>query len=105
VRLPGAGPGDLQHLEANDNATNLPFLWLENLSSEWQVGGYNSTANLFGKVVRCQDCNMSLFPFGGNSTYSVGGMNITSATPGVFPQNYAAVPGISTDGSYPLQKR
>jgi hypothetical protein len=48
---------------------------------------------------------MSLFPFGGNSTYSVGGMNITSATPGVFPQNYAAVPGISTDGSYPLQKR
>ena len=32
-------------------------------------------------------------------------LNITSATPGVFAQNYAAVPGISTDQSYPLPKR
>jgi hypothetical protein len=105
VRLPGAGPGDLQHNEVNANSTNLQFLRLENLSTEWQLGAYNSTNNPFGKVVRCQDCHMSLFPFNGNSSYSVGGVNVTSATPGVFPQNYAAVPGISTDGSYPLPQR
>jgi len=35
----------------------------------------------------------------------VGSLNVTSATPAVFAQNYAAVPGISTDGNYPLPKR
>jgi hypothetical protein len=104
VRLPG-GPGDFQNIEVNVNATNLPFLRLENLSTEWQTGAYNSTNNPFGKVVRCQDCHMSLFPYGGDSKYQVGGINITSSTPGVFAQNYAAVPGISTDGGYPLPKR
>jgi hypothetical protein len=105
VRLPGAGPGDLQHNEVNANSTNLQFFRLENLSTEWQIGAYNSTNNPFGKVVRCQDCHMSMFPYGGTSNYSVGELKVTSATPGVFPQNYAAVPGISTDGSYPLPKR
>ena len=112
VRLPGAGPGDLQHYETNANATGLQFFRLENLSTEWQIGAYNSTNNPFGKVVRCQDCHMSLFPFGGNSTYTVNGtgtgnvtMNVSSATPGVFPMNFAAVPGISTDQNYPLQQR
>ena len=105
VRLPGAGPGDLQHYEYNTNSSNLLFFRLENLSTEWQIGAYNSTQNPFGKVVRCQDCHMSLFPFGGNSTYQVGSLNITSATPGLFAQNYAAVPGISTDANYPLPKR
>jgi hypothetical protein len=105
VRLPGAGPGDYQHYEYNVNSPNLLFLRLENLSTEWQIGAYNSTNNPFGKVIRCQDCHMSLFPFGGNSTYQVGGINITSATPAVFPQNFAAVPGISTDGGAPLDKR
>jgi hypothetical protein len=117
VRLPGGGPGDLQHYEVNANSTNLQVFRLENLSTEWQIGAYNSTANPFGKVVRCQDCHMSLFPFNTtqtspNSTYTVSGtgtgnvtMNVTSATPGVFAQNFAAVPGISTDQNYPLQQR
>ncbi len=105
VRLPGGGPGDLQNYEYNANSPALPFFRLENLSTEWQTGAYNSTNNPFGKVVRCQDCHMSLFPFAGTSSYQVGTVNITSATPGVFAQNYAAVPGISTDGSYPLPKR
>jgi hypothetical protein len=105
VRLPGGGPGDIQNNEYNVNAPTLPFLRLENLSTEWQTGAYNSTNNPFGKVIRCQDCHMSLFPFGGTSTYQVSGMTITSATPGVFAQNYAAVPGISTDQGYPLPKR
>jgi hypothetical protein len=110
VRLPGGGPGDLSHLEVNANSTNLPFLRLENLSTEWQIGAYNSTNNPFGKVVRCQDCHMSMFPYNGTSNYTVTsaegvGVKVTSATPGVFPQNFAAVPGISTDGSYPLPKR
>ncbi|MDQ1474361.1 MAG: eukaryotic-like serine/threonine-protein kinase [Bryobacterales bacterium] len=105
VRLPGGGPGDLQHYEFNANAQNLLFFRLENLSTEWQIGAYNSTDNPFGKVTRCQDCHMSLFPFAGTSNYQVGSLNITSATPGVFAQNYAAVPGISTDQGYPLPKR
>jgi len=107
VRLPGGGPGDLQHNEFNANASSLLFFRLENLSTEHQVGAYNSTNNPFGKVVRCQDCHMSLFPYGGTSTYTVAGFpsKITSATPGVFAQNFAAVPGISTDQNYPLPKR
>ena len=48
---------------------------------------------------------MSLYPYGGESTYQVGDLTITSPTPGVFPVNFAAVPGVSTDLGYPLQKR
>jgi hypothetical protein len=109
VRVPlGAdGPGDLQHFENNVNAgaSGVTYFRLENLSSEWQTGDYNSTGNPFKQVVRCQDCHMSTFPFSPNSTYQVGDMSVTSPTPGVFAQNYAAVPGISTDGGYPLMLR
>jgi hypothetical protein len=109
VRVPlGAdGPGDLQHFENNVNpgGDNVTYFRLENLSSEWQTGAYNSTANPFGQVVRCQDCHMSAFPFAGDSTYQAGGMKVTSPTPGIFPQDYAAVPGVSTDQDYPLMKR
>lgn len=109
VRVPlGAeGPGDLQHLETNVNpgAAAVNYFRLENLSTEWQTGDYNSTANPFKQVVRCQDCHMSTFPFSANSTYQVGDMTVASPTPGIFAQNYAAVPGISTDGNYPLMKR
>jgi hypothetical protein len=105
VRLPGFGPGDYQHYEYNTNAPGLLFFRLENLSTEWQTGAYNSTNNPFGKVIRCQDCHMSLFPFGGNSTYTVGNLTVTSATPAVFPMNFAAVPGISTDDNAPLDLR
>jgi hypothetical protein len=115
VRLPGGGPGDVQNYEFNVNSPTLPYLRLENLSTEWQTGAYNSVNNPFGKVVVCQDCHMSLFPYGTTSTYTVNGsgttgtgnvsLNVTSQTPGVYAQNYAAVPGISTDANYPLQKR
>jgi hypothetical protein len=109
VRVPlGAdGPGDLQHFESNVNpgAAGVTYFRLENLSTEWQTGAYNSTGNPFKQVVRCQDCHMSTFPFSATSTYQVGDMTVTSPTPGVFAQNYAAVPGVSTDGGYPLMKR
>ena len=109
VRVPlgGTGPGDLQAEEhdINPGGDAVKYFRLENLSTECQTGAYNSTNNPFGQVVRCQDCHMSLFPFGGNSTYQVGGMNVTSPTPGVFAQGYAAEPGVSTDGDFPLMKR
>ncbi len=109
VRVPlGAdGPGDLQNLEYNVNpgAQGVTYYRLENLSSEWQLGAYNSTNNPFGKVVRCQDCHMSTFPFSSTSTYTAGDMKVTSPTPGIFAQNYAAVPGVSTDQNFPLPLR
>ena len=105
VRVPGAG--SLTHEEHNTNpgGENVAYFRLENLSTEWQTGPYNSTNNPFGKVVRCQDCHMSTFPFGGDSSYQVGDLKITSPTPGVFSTDYAAVPAGSTDLDYPLQKR
>lgn len=107
VRVPVAAPGDVQHFENNINpgGSAVTYFRLENLSSEWQVGAYNGTANPFQKVTVCQDCHMSKFPFGGSSSYQVGDMQITSPTPAVYAQNYAAVPGVSTDQNYPLPKR
>ena len=109
VRVPlgDVGPGNLQAEEHDMNPGGAPITYfrLENLSSEWQTGLYNSTGNPFGQIVRCQDCHMSLFPFGGNSSYTVGDMQVTSPTPGIFAQDYAAVPGVSTDQNYPLMLR
>ncbi len=107
VRVPAAAPGDLQHLEYDVNTGNqgVNYYRLENLSTEWQLGAYNSTNNPFGKVIRCQDCHLSNFPYGGNSSYQVGDLNITSPTPALFFSNYAAVPGVSTANNFPLQKR
>ena len=109
VRVPlGAeGPGNLQHYEydVNEGGGGVTYFRLENLSSEWQTGAYNSTTNPFGQVVRCQDCHMSMFPFTANSTYQAGDMKVSSPTPGVFADDYAAVPGVSTDQNYPLSKR
>ena len=103
VRLPQAS---LTQREVNINqGTNVNYFRLENLSTEWQIGAYNSTSNPFGKVVRCQDCHMSQFPFAGDSTYQVGDMKITSPTPAIFATDFAAVPGVSTEGDYPLPKR
>ncbi len=102
-----AGGGSMTNFETDTNAggSGVTHYRLENLSTEWAIGPYNSTNNPFGKVVRCQDCHMSLFPYAGNSTYTVGGLTITSPTPSVFPTNFAAVPGISTDFNFPLPKR
>ena len=104
VRVPN---NNLTALEFNINpgASKVHYYRLENLSTEWQTGLYNSTNNPFGKVIRCQDCHMSLFPFAGNSTYQVGDMTVTSPTPGVFPTDLAAVPGVATDGNAPLPQR
>lgn len=106
VRVPLAAPGDFQHAEidVNPGGQNVTYYRLENLSSEWQVGAYNSTNNPFGKVIRCQDCHMSMFPFAGNSNYKVGDLNITSATPAVFADNFAAIQG-AADGNFPIPKR
>ncbi len=106
VRVPVAAPGDVQNFENNINpgGSAVTYFRLENLSTEWQVGPYNSTANPFGKVTVCQDCHMSQFPFTASSTYQAGDMQVTSPTPAVYAQNYAAVPGISTDQNYPLSK-
>ena len=105
VRVPGGG--SLTHGEANLNpgSENVTLYRLENLNTEWLSGPYNSPDNPFGKVIRCQDCHMSLYPWGGESTYQVGDLTITSPTPGVFPVNFAAEPSGSTDLDYPLQKR
>jgi len=107
VRVPLAAPGDFQRLERdiNPGGQNVLYYRLENLSTEWQIGAYNSTTNPFGKVVRCQDCHMSTFPYAGNSSYQVGDLKITSPTPGIFAENFAAVPGVATDENFPLQKR
>jgi hypothetical protein len=107
VRVPVAAPGDLQHAEydIHPGAEAVTYFRLENLSSEFQLGAYNSTNNPFGKVIRCQDCHMSTFPYGGNSSYQIGDLSITSPTPAIFFNNYAAVPGVSTDNNFPLQMR
>ena len=107
VRVPAANPGDLQHAEydVNPGGEHVTYYRLENLSSEFQLGAYNSTNNPFGKVIRCQDCHMSTFPYGGNSNYQIGDLSITSPTPAIFFNNYAAVPGVSTDNNFPLQMR
>ena len=96
VRVPRATPGDLQHKEANVNpgGANVSYFRLENLSTEWQTGPFSGPNNPFGKVVSCQDCHTSLFPFNSTSNYQVGDMNVTVATPGIFPTNYAAAPDV-----------
>jgi hypothetical protein len=89
----------------NPGGQNVSYFRLENLSTEWMIGPYNSTNNPFGQIVRCQDCHMSLFPYAGTSTYQVGDMTVTSPTPAVFATDYAAVPGVSTDQNAPLSLR
>lgn len=105
VRVPGNGSLTHEEHDINPGGENVHYFRLENLSTEWQTGPYNSTNNPFNQIVRCQDCHMSTFPLGGNSTYQIGNLTVTSPTPGNFYQDYAAVPGVSTDGGYPLQTR
>lgn len=104
VRVPNNNLTAEEH-NMNPGGQKVEYYRLENLSTEWQTGLYNSTNNPFGKIIRCQDCHMSLFPFAGNSTYTVGDLTITSPTPAVFPQNFAAVPGVATDNNAPLPMR
>ncbi len=104
VRVPNNNLTAEEH-NINPGGENVKYYRLENLSTEWQTGPYNSTNNPFGKVIRCQDCHMSMYPYAGNTTYQVGGVTITSPTPAVFATDYAAVPGVSTDGDAPLPQR
>ncbi len=104
VRIPNRNLTAEEH-NTNPGGQNVSYFRLENLSTEWQIGPYNSTNNPFGQVVRCQDCHMSLFPYAGTSTYQVGDMMVTSPTPAVFATDYAAVPGVATDNNAPLQQR
>jgi hypothetical protein len=106
VRVPVAtGNLTAEEHDINPGGKNVKYFRLENLNTEWQTGPLNSTANPFGEVVTCQDCHMSMFPYAGNSTYTVGDMTVTSPTPGVYPTDYAAVPGVSTDLDAPLPLR
>jgi hypothetical protein len=108
VRVPLAAGGSMTAAEGSSQTggSAVTFFRLENLSTEWALGPYNSTSNPFGQVVRCQDCHMSGFPYAGTSTYTVGTQTITSPTPGIFPQDYAAVPGVSLEfDNPPLSKR
>jgi hypothetical protein len=104
VRVPNRNLTAGEH-NMNPGGQSVNYFRLENLSTEWQIGAYNSTNNPFGKVVRCQDCHMSLFPYAGTSTYQVGDLTVTSPMPGMFATDYAAVPGVSTDQNAPLQQR
>ena len=62
VRVPGAGSLTQEEHDINPGGDKVAYFRLENLSTEWQTGPYNSNDNPFGKVVRCQDCHMSSFP-------------------------------------------
>ncbi len=104
VRVPNANLTAEEH-NINPGGQNVKYYRLENLSTEWQTGPYNSTNNPFGKVIRCQDCHMSLYPYAGSTSYQVGDLSITSPTPAIFATDYAAVPGVSTDGNAPLPQR
>ncbi|MGH9512378.1 MAG: hypothetical protein ACRD2U_09620 [Terriglobales bacterium] len=104
VRVPNRNLTAEEH-NMNSGGGKVSYYRQENLGTEWQIGPYNSTNNPFGKVVRCQDCHMSLFPYAGSSTYQVGDLTVTSPTPGMFATDYAAVPGVATDQNAPLQQR
>jgi len=96
VRVPRPLPGDLQHKETavNPGGSAVSYFRLENLSTEWQTGPFATANNPFGKVTICHDCHTSLFPYNSNSTYQVGDMKVTAATPGIFPVNFAAAPQV-----------
>jgi len=57
-------------LPTPDADTGEPFQRLENLFTEWKEGPYSGVDNPYGRVIRCQDCHMSLYPL---------------IEPGVFP--------------------
>ncbi len=56
-------------IDAEDAVTGEPFLRLENLFTEWREGPYATTANPHGRVISCQDCHMSAYPYEAPGTY------------------------------------
>ena len=96
VRLPIPG-GNLVDHEGDPRNSSVQIFRLENLSTEWETQAYAfADQNPFDQLVRCQDCHMSLFPFGGDATYAVHDeesgrdFEVTSARPAVFPIDKAA---------------
>jgi Cytochrome c554 and c-prime len=65
----------------DDTLTAEPFRRLENLFTEWQQGPYATTANPYGKVVTCQDCHMSAYPYAPPGTYFTDQVAIVSGAP------------------------
>ncbi len=107
VRIPQGGSLTHKETNLNEGGENVNFYRLENLNTEWLTGRYNTEDNPFGKVIRCQACHMSLFPYSEPATYTVKEFGeVTSPTPDIYAENFAAVDGgVSTDFNYPLQKR
>ncbi len=94
----------------SDNPQGVPHYRLENLGTEHVIGPYNTPDNPFGEAIRCQDCHMSLFPYGGETTYTVHDadrnrdLELTSPTPAVFPMNLVSLQSGTVPG-YTLPMR
>lgn len=110
VRIPNpdvVAPDLLTHTQTEANPQGVGHYRLENLSTEHFIGPYNSTDNPFGKVIRCQDCHMSLFPYAGETSYTVQDsarnrtFQVTSPIPAIFPTNTAAVANAAEPGYIP----
>ncbi|MCA9553833.1 MAG: hypothetical protein KC933_27595, partial [Myxococcales bacterium] len=113
AHLSSAAPDDIAYITSSDfciacHDVRVPnpnvvvpegtpsFFRLENLGTEWSRQGYAvAEGNPLGQVVRCQDCHMSLYPHGGEVSYSVTDPTsgaeyaITSPRPGVFASDRA----------------
>jgi hypothetical protein len=93
-----------------------PFFRLENLGTEWATQAYARTggANPFGAPIRCQDCHMSLYPYGGEAEYTVTdpiderSYTVRSPRPGVFAEATTAAgedpTGLGPDTPLPKRK-
>jgi eukaryotic-like serine/threonine-protein kinase len=55
--------------QGEDVITGEPFRRLENAFTEWQQGPYSTADNPYGRVVTCQDCHMSAYPYAPPGTY------------------------------------
>jgi len=68
VRIPG-----------EDAVTGESFRRLEDAFSEWERGPYATAENPFGRVLSCQDCHMSAYPYAAPGTYFT---DYAAVTPG-----------------------
>ncbi|MFQ5665463.1 MAG: multiheme c-type cytochrome [Candidatus Binatia bacterium] len=82
VRLPGT-----------DAVTGEPFLRLENAFTEWQRGPYATADNPYGRIVTCQDCHMSAYPYEPPGTYRVDWASTLTSAPqrSVAPHYFTGV--------------
>ncbi len=59
-------------IEAPDVVTGESFRRVENTFTEWADSPYATTDNPYGKIISCQDCHMSMFPYELPGTYATG---------------------------------